>query len=124
MRKICFAAIGVLAAVQACIDAGPAFSQAKKGAASAPKPKTFTIDFSEGTSGGLPVNLNATLRETRQGAFIEEGGDSAIVGWACHSVNFDGQGVGQSVRFDVGGRNEQFANERTRVVLFLQVAAQ
>ena len=64
------------------------------------------------------------MREILQGEFIEERGDGAIMGWAGHPVNFDGQGVGQSVRFDVGGRNEQFANERTRVVLLLQVATQ
>ena len=56
------------------------------------------------------------MGEIVQGEFLKERGDSAIMGWAGHPVNFDGQGVGQSVRFDVGGRNEQFANERTCVV--------
>lgn len=64
------------------------------------------------------------MREILLGEFLEERGDGSIMGWAGHPVNFDGQGVGQSVRFDVGGRNEQFANERTRVVLLLQVATQ
>lgn len=64
------------------------------------------------------------MREILQGEFLEERGDSAIMSWAGHPVNFDSQGVGQRVRFDVSGRNEQFANERTCVVLLLQVAAQ
>uniref|UniRef100_UPI00260D5F72 DEAD/DEAH box helicase n=1 Tax=Accumulibacter sp. TaxID=2053492 RepID=UPI00260D5F72 len=35
------------------------------------------------------------MREILQGEFLAERGDSAIMSWAGHPVNFDGQGVGQ-----------------------------
>nr|WP_291992088.1 rhodanese-like domain-containing protein [Candidatus Accumulibacter sp. ACC003] len=34
------------------------------------------------------------MRKILQGEFLEERGDSAIMSWAGHPVNFDGQGVG------------------------------
>ena len=46
------------------------------------------------------------MLEFLQAEFLQESSDSAIVGWAGHAVNLDGQCVGCSVGLDVSGRNE------------------
>ena len=62
---------GVIA-ISCFLLAPAALAQAKKAPAGPPAAKVFTVSFNEGDTGGVPVTLAASLRETRQGAAVKQ----------------------------------------------------
>ncbi len=64
------------------------------------------------------------MAEGRLGEVCQQGGDGLVVGRACHAVDADGQRVFLLVRFDVGGRDEEFADQGAGLVLLGKTGTQ